>query len=80
MPQDYETAVMLLEKAVDRGIVLAQYRLARCYQERTGTKRDLQSTIHYYTMAAEGGDLKSKEALMEINEELERVMRENGDL
>ena len=80
MPQDYEAALMLLKKAADRGIVPAQYRLARCYQEGTGTKRDLQSTIHYYTMAAEGGDLKAQEALREINEELERVMRENGDL
>lgn len=80
MPQDYEAALMLLKRAADRGIVPAQYRLARCYQEGTGTKRDLQSTIHYYTMAAEGGDLKAQEALREINEELERVMRENGDL
>ena len=51
--KDYETAVPLLQKAADLGVILAQYKLGEMYQLGDGVEQDYDKAFHYYKLAAD---------------------------
>ena len=61
--KDYETAVPLLQKAADLGVILAQYKLGEMYQLGDGVEQDYDKAFHYYKLAA---DQDAPEALTAV--------------
>ena len=54
-PQDFEMAFKFYQKAADRGIAKAQYRLGRAYSNGEGTKADYVKAVEFFRLAAEQG-------------------------
>ena len=61
--KDYETAVPLLQKAADLGVILAKYKLGEMYQLGDGVEQDYDKAFHYYKLAA---DQDAPEALTAV--------------
>ena len=56
---NYEEALKWYERAADKGIVLAMFRLGTLLEKGLGTKKDPDAARRYYLQAAERGNAKA---------------------
>jgi len=56
LPQDRAKALELFHRAGELGSAGAYYGIACCYMAGEGVRRDTHKTIHYWELAAMGGD------------------------
>jgi localization factor PodJL len=57
--QDYAAAANWYQKAADKGLAPAQYRLGTLFERGKGVGRDLNIALGWYERAAEAGNIKS---------------------
>ncbi|MGE3830707.1 MAG: peptidoglycan-binding protein [Parvibaculaceae bacterium] len=57
--QDYAAAANWYQKAADKGLAPAQYRLGTLFERGKGVARDLNIALGWYERAAEAGNIKS---------------------
>ena len=57
--QDFAAAANWYQKAADKGLAPAQYRLGTLFERGKGVRRDLNIALGWYERAAEAGNIKS---------------------
>ena len=70
LPQDSKKAFELWSKAAELGYILGYGQLGSVYCFGLGVEKDIKKAIHYYQLAAVGGDMVTRRTLgaLELNE------------
>ena len=80
-PQDYEKALELLHRAGKLGRAEAYGNIGYAYYNGRGVERDEKKALHYFKLAAMGGDIAArlKVAELELGEERGNLCKGNVD-
>ncbi|RME33494.1 MAG: sel1 repeat family protein [Gammaproteobacteria bacterium] len=68
--QDYQAAAEWYRKAAKKGVMPAQYRLAKLYEEGKGVPRDLEYAYAWLAVASAGGHKRSIAELPKVEKQL----------
>ena len=69
LPQDYNKALELWHKAADLGNATSYYSIGGAYYHGNGVERDEKKALHYWELAAMGGDTDARQNLGCVEEE-----------
>ena len=68
--QDFQEAANWFRRAAKKGVMPAQYRLARLYEEGKGVPRDLEYAYAWLAVASAGGHKRSIAELPKVEQQL----------